>query len=53
MMGWLMNAEQQLRRKPAPVPLFPPQIPHDLNWDQTQTTAMGMEVVLLKHQNKK
>jgi hypothetical protein len=27
-------------RKPAPVPLCPPQIPHDLTWDRTRATAV-------------
>jgi hypothetical protein len=29
------------RRKPAPVPLCPPQIPHDLTWDRTRAAAAG------------
>jgi hypothetical protein len=29
------------RRKPAPVPLCPPQIPHDLTWDRTLAAAVG------------
>jgi hypothetical protein len=28
-------------RKPAPAPLCPPQIPHELNWARTQASAMG------------
>jgi hypothetical protein len=28
-------------RKPAPVPLCPPQIPHDLTWAQTRAAAVG------------
>jgi hypothetical protein len=28
------------RRKPAPLPLCPPQIPHDLTWDRTRAAAM-------------
>jgi hypothetical protein len=28
------------RRKPAPVSLSPPQIPHDLNWDRTRAAAV-------------
>jgi hypothetical protein len=28
-------------RKPAPVPLCPPQIPHNLTWDRTRAAAMG------------
>jgi hypothetical protein len=30
-----------IRRKPAPVPLCSPQIPHDLTWDRTRTAAVG------------
>jgi hypothetical protein len=29
------------RRKPAPVPLCPPQIPHDLTWARTRAAAVG------------
>jgi hypothetical protein len=29
------------RRKPAPVPLCSPQIPHDLTWARTRATAVG------------
>jgi hypothetical protein len=29
------------RRKSAPVPLCPPQIPYDLTWARTQATAVG------------
>jgi hypothetical protein len=29
------------RRKPAPVPLFQPQIPHDLTWARTRAAAEG------------
>jgi hypothetical protein len=28
-------------RKPAPVPLCPTQIPHDLTWARTHATAVG------------
>jgi hypothetical protein len=28
-------------RKPAPVPLCPPHIPHDLNWARTRAAAVG------------
>jgi hypothetical protein len=31
------------RRKPAPVPLRPPQITHDLTWVQTQAAAVGSQ----------
>jgi hypothetical protein len=30
-------------RKPAPVPLCPPQIPHDLTWDRTRAAAAGSQ----------
>jgi hypothetical protein len=30
-------------RKPAPVPLCPPQIPHDLTWDRTRAVAVGSQ----------
>jgi hypothetical protein len=32
-------------RKPAPVPLFPPQIPHDLIWSQTRAAAVGSRLL--------
>jgi hypothetical protein len=32
---------RNIRRKPAPVSLCPPQIPHELTWDQTRAAAMG------------
>jgi hypothetical protein len=31
------------RRKPAPVPLCPPQFPHDLTWDRTRAAAVGSQ----------
>jgi hypothetical protein len=31
------------RRKPTPVPLCPPQIPHGLTWDQTRSAAVGSQ----------
>jgi hypothetical protein len=31
------------RRKPTPVPLCPPQIPHDLPWDRTRAAAVGSQ----------
>jgi hypothetical protein len=30
------------RRKPAPTPLWPPQIPHDLTWDRTRAAAWAI-----------
>jgi hypothetical protein len=32
------------QRKPAPVPLCPPQIPHDKNWDRTWAAAVGNSI---------
>jgi hypothetical protein len=37
------------RRKPIPVPLFSPQIPHDLNWARTQTAAVGNRRLRLRY----
>jgi hypothetical protein len=31
---------QSTRRKPAPVPLYPPQIPHDLNQARSRAAAV-------------
>jgi hypothetical protein len=30
-------------RKPAPMPLCPPQIPHDLPWDRARAMAVAVE----------
>jgi hypothetical protein len=37
------RGNRSTRRKPAPVPLCPPQIPHDLTWDRTRTAAVGSQ----------
>jgi hypothetical protein len=37
------RGNQSTRRKPPPVPLCPPQIPHDLTWDRTQPTVVGSQ----------
>jgi hypothetical protein len=37
------GGNRSTRREPAPVPLRPPQIPHDLTWDRTRATAMGSQ----------
>jgi hypothetical protein len=29
------------QKKPTPMPLCPPQIPHDLTWTRTRTAAVG------------
>jgi hypothetical protein len=35
------TGNRSTRIKPAPPPLYPPQIPHDLTWDRTRATAVG------------
>jgi hypothetical protein len=35
------RGSRSTRRKPAPVPLCIPQIPHDLSWARTRAAAMG------------
>jgi hypothetical protein len=35
------RGNRSTRRRPAPVPLSPPQIPHDLTWDRTRAAAVG------------
>jgi hypothetical protein len=35
------RVNRSTRRKPAPVPLCPPQIPHDLTWVRTRAAAVG------------
>jgi hypothetical protein len=35
------RGNRSTRRKPALVPLCPPQIPHDLTWDRTRAAALG------------
>jgi hypothetical protein len=37
----IFNRNRIPQRKPAPVPLSPPQIPHDLTWDRTRSSAIG------------
>jgi hypothetical protein len=34
------GGNRSTRRKPAPVPLCPPQIPHDLTWDRTRAAVV-------------
>jgi hypothetical protein len=36
------RGNRSTRRKPAPVPPCPPQIPHDLTWDRTRDAAVGI-----------
>jgi hypothetical protein len=35
------RGNRSTRRKTTPVPLCPPQIPHDLTWDRTRAAAVG------------
>jgi hypothetical protein len=37
------RGNRSTRRKPAPVPLCTPQIPHDLTWDWTRAAAVGSQ----------
>jgi hypothetical protein len=37
------RGNRNTRRKPAPVPLCPPQIPHDLTWDRIRAAAVGSQ----------
>jgi hypothetical protein len=37
----IARGNQSTRRKPAPVPLCPPQIPHDLTWAWTRAATVG------------
>jgi hypothetical protein len=37
------RGNRSTRRKPAPVPLCPPQNPHDLTWDRTRAAAVGSQ----------
>jgi hypothetical protein len=37
------RGNQSTWRKLAPVPLCPPQIPHDLTWDRTRAAAVGSQ----------
>jgi hypothetical protein len=36
------RGNRSTRRKPAPLPLCPLQIPHDLTWDRTRPAAVGI-----------
>jgi hypothetical protein len=37
------GGNRSTQRKPAPVPLCPPQIPHHLTWDRTRAAAVGSQ----------
>jgi hypothetical protein len=38
---WSSLSNENWRRKPPTVPLFPPQISHDLTWDWTRDAEVG------------
>jgi hypothetical protein len=38
-----LQENRSTRRKPAPLPLCPPQIPHDLTWYRTRAIAVGSQ----------
>jgi hypothetical protein len=38
--GLIGRGDGSARRKPAPVPLCPPQIPHELSWTRTWAAAV-------------
>jgi hypothetical protein len=39
----ISRGNRSTRRKPAPMPLSPPQIAHDVTWDRTRAAAMGSQ----------
>jgi hypothetical protein len=42
--GMRIGRENRItRKKPAPVPLCPPQIPYDQTWDRTRAAAVGSQ----------
>jgi hypothetical protein len=41
--GMIGRGNQRTWKKPAPVPLRPPQIPHDLTWPRTRAAAMVIQ----------
>jgi hypothetical protein len=43
--GMLGTGNQSTRRKPAPVPLCSPQIPHDLTRARTRAAAVGSRLL--------
>jgi hypothetical protein len=44
--GIIGRGNRSTRRKSAPVPFCPPQIPHDLTWDRTQAAVLGSQLLL-------
>jgi hypothetical protein len=43
--GGMIKRNESTRRKPAPVPLCSPQVPHDLTQVRTQATAVEIQLV--------
>jgi hypothetical protein len=41
--GMIGKGNRSTRRKPAPFPLGPPQIPHDLTWARNRAAAVGSQ----------
>jgi hypothetical protein len=41
------RGNRSTRRKPAPVPLCPPQMPHDLTWDYLIPSALTLFIAVL------
>jgi hypothetical protein len=39
----ICRGRQSARRRPTPVPLCPPQISHDLTWDETHAPMKGSQ----------
>jgi hypothetical protein len=40
------RGNRSTREKPAPVPLYQPQIPHDLTWDRTRAAAVQFSFLM-------
>jgi hypothetical protein len=43
----IVRGNRSTQRKPVPVPLRPPQIPHDLTWARTRAAAMGSRLLTI------
>jgi hypothetical protein len=46
--GMISRESQSTRRKPAPLPLCSPQIPHDLTWARTLAVAKGTRLLSIR-----
>jgi hypothetical protein len=47
------SGNRSTKRKPAPVPLSPPQIPHDLTWARARLLTAGTAHVVFLNPSKK